>query len=168
MLEAELRRVGVPLDMRGREVIDVMAIYFQKEPRDLKAALRFYCETEHANAHSALADAYACRDVLQGQIRMYTDLPNTPTELSAVLMERTKKKTLDSGGWFETRHGKPAFSRGKHQGMSIENVAPRRTGLPAMDADDRPAPGHHKRDQERHAELWEITAVQISRNRARE
>ena len=41
MLEAEFRRVGVPLGMKGREVIDVMAIYFQKEPRDLKAALRF-------------------------------------------------------------------------------------------------------------------------------
>jgi DNA polymerase-3 subunit epsilon len=111
MLESEFRRVGVPFDMKGREVIDVMAIYFQKEPRDLKAALRFYCGTEHANAHSAFADACACREVLQGQIRMYADLPNTPAELSTVLMERTRKKTLDSGGWFETRHGKPAFAR---------------------------------------------------------
>jgi DNA polymerase-3 subunit epsilon len=123
MLEAEFRRVGVPFDMKGREVIDVMAIYFQKEPRDLKAALRFYCGTEHVNAHSAFADACACRNVLQGQIRMYADLPNTPAELSAVLMEQTRKKALDSGGWFETRHGQPAFARGKHQGKLIQEVA---------------------------------------------
>jgi len=123
MLEAEFRRVGIPLNMKGREVIDVMAIYFQKEPRDLNAALRFYCGTEHANAHSAFADACACRNVLQGQIKMYADLPNTPAELSAVLMERTKTKTLDSAGWFETRHGQPAFARGKHQGMLIREVA---------------------------------------------
>jgi DNA polymerase III subunit epsilon len=123
ILQAEFRRVDVPLDMKGREVIDAMSIYFQKEPRDLKAALRFYCGTEHANEHSAFADACACRNVLQGQIRMYADLPNTPEELSAVLMERTSEKTLDSGGWFETRHGQPAFARGRHQGILIQEVA---------------------------------------------
>ena len=122
MLEAEFRRVGAPLGMKGREVIDVMAIYFQKEPRDLKAALRFYCGAEHANAHSAFADACACRSVLQGQIKMYADLPNTPVKLGELLMERAKQKTLDSGGWFETRHGKPAFARGKHQGRLIQEV----------------------------------------------
>ena len=123
MLEAEFRRVGVPLGMKGRQVIDVMAIYFQKEPRDLKAALRFYCGGEHANAHSAFADACACRNVLQGQIKMYPDLPNTPAKLGELLMELARRKTLDSGGWFETRHGKPAFARGKHQGMLIQEVS---------------------------------------------
>jgi hypothetical protein len=37
--------------------------------------------------------------------------------------KQARKKTLDSGGWFETRHGQPAFARGKHQGMSIQGVA---------------------------------------------
>ncbi len=38
-------------------------------------------------------------------------------------MEQTRKKTLDSGGWFETRHGQPAFDRVNHQGMLIQEVA---------------------------------------------
>ena len=38
-------------------------------------------------------------------------------------MERTRKTTLDSGGWFETRHGQAAFARGKYQGTLIQEVA---------------------------------------------
>ena len=34
--------------------------------------------------------------------------------------------------------------------------SPGRTGLPAMDADDRLAQGHHKGDQECRTELWKI------------
>jgi DNA polymerase III subunit epsilon len=123
MLESEFRRVGMRLDVDGRGIVDVMAIYVQKEPRDLKAAYRFYCGSEHQQAHSAFADARACWQVLQGQLRMYADLPNTPERLSGFIAEHKRTKTLDSGGWFETRHGKPAFARGRHQGMLILEVA---------------------------------------------
>ncbi len=123
ILEAEFRRVGIPFIVEGRAVIDVMAIYFQKEPRDLKAAHRFYCGREHNRVHSASADARACLQVLQGQLKMYHNLPNTPEGLSAFISEHRRSRTLDSGGWFDTRHGKPAFARGKHQGMLIREVA---------------------------------------------
>jgi DNA polymerase III subunit epsilon len=123
MLQAEFRRVGTPLAVEGRQVVDAMSIYFLKEPRDLNAAYRFYCGSEHGGAHSASADARACWRVLQGQLRMYADLPNTPKGLSAFIAEHRKARTLDSGGWFETRHGKPAFARGKYQGRMIREVA---------------------------------------------
>ena len=123
MLESEFRRVDMPLSVEGRQVVDAMAIYVQKEPRDLKAAYRFYCGSEHQGAHSASADARACWEVLQGQLKKYADLPNTPERLSAFIAEHKKTKVLDSGGWFETRHGKPAFARGRHQGMLILEVA---------------------------------------------
>src|SRR5262249_34111793 len=74
-------------------------------------------------AHSASADARACWQVLQGQLSMYPDLPATPKGLSAFIAEHRKARTLDSGGWFETRHGKPAFGRGKYQGRMIREVA---------------------------------------------
>jgi DNA polymerase-3 subunit epsilon len=123
MLQSEFQRVDMPLDMQDRKVVDVMAIFVQKEPRDLKAAYRFYCGREHEQAHSAAADARACWLVLQGQLRKYPDLPNTPGQLSAFVSENKRNKTLDSGGWFETRHGEPAFARGRHQGMLIVEVA---------------------------------------------
>jgi DNA polymerase III subunit epsilon len=43
MLQSEFQRVGIPqLPMSGRRVIDVLDIFVQKEPRDLKTAYRFY------------------------------------------------------------------------------------------------------------------------------
>jgi DNA polymerase-3 subunit epsilon len=122
MLESEFQRVGLPLDLESRQVIDVMAIYFQMEPRDLKAAYRFYCGREHQEAHSASADARACWRVLQGQIRKYADLPTTPERISAFIAEHKRERFLDSGGWFETRDGNPVFARGRHQGRPIEEV----------------------------------------------
>lgn len=61
--------------------------------------------------------------MLQGQLRKYADLPNTPEGLSAFVEEHRRTKALDSGGWFETRHGEPAFTRGRHRGMLILEVA---------------------------------------------
>ena len=61
----------------------LMAIFIQKEPRDRYAAYRFYCGSKYEQAHTASADARACWEVLQGQIKKYPDLPNTPDQLSA-------------------------------------------------------------------------------------
>jgi DNA polymerase III subunit epsilon len=123
ILAAEFERVGQCLDMNDRQVVDLMSIYHKKEPRDLNAAHRFYCGTEHTHAHSAFADARACWDVLQGQLSMYPDLPNTAAGLGALTAEQTKRRTLDSGGWFDTRNGQPAFARGKQRGMLLREVA---------------------------------------------
>jgi DNA polymerase-3 subunit epsilon len=122
MLQSEFQRVGFALPMEGRRIIDAMDIFVQKEPRDLKTAYRFYCGREYEGAHSASADARACWHVLQGQVRRYEDIPRTAEGLSAYVTEHKKKRTLDSGGWFISRYGKPALARGKHQGMLIREV----------------------------------------------
>jgi DNA polymerase-3 subunit epsilon len=123
MLSSEFRRVHIPFQVEGREIVDALAIFVQKEPRDLKTAYRFYCGREYENAHSAAADARACWEVLQGQVDRYADLPNTPNGLSTFITENRRKRTLDSGGWFEMRDGEPAFARGRHQGLPICEVA---------------------------------------------
>ncbi len=123
LLQSEYRRVGTELSMAGRSVVDVLDIFVQKEPRDLKTAYRFYCGREHEDAHSAAADARACWHVLRGQVKRYRDLPNTPAGLSAYVAEHRKKRALDSGGWFISRNGRPALARGKYQGMLIANIA---------------------------------------------
>lgn len=123
MLQAEFQRIELPLPMRDRRIIDVLDIFVQKEPRDLRTAYRFYCGREHDSAHSALADARACWQVLRGQINKYKDIPNTAEGISAYVAEYRKKRTLDSGGWFISRNGKPALARGKYQGFLIREVA---------------------------------------------
>jgi DNA polymerase-3 subunit epsilon len=122
MLQSEFDRVGISLSLKGRNIVDVMKVFFEKEPRDLSAAYRFYCGKEMRESHSAAGDARATLDVLRGQLRKYPDLPNTPKGISAFLAARAKTKTLDESGWFETRDGEPAFARGKYRGILIREV----------------------------------------------
>jgi DNA polymerase-3 subunit epsilon len=123
ILESEYRRVRMPLTLKNRGVVDVKTIFFLKEPRDLRAAYRFYCGKESNRSHSAAGDARVCWEVLRGQLEKYPDLPNTPEDISALLAKLSAAKTLDTSGWFETRHGEPAFARGKHHGIPVRDVA---------------------------------------------
>ncbi len=122
MLRSEFQRVGRSFSTADRRVVDVMDIFVQKEPRDLRSAYRFYCARDYVGAHSASVDARACWDILKAQVSRYSDLPRTTEDLSEFIAEFRRKRSLDSGGWFITRFGKPAFARGKHQGMLIREV----------------------------------------------
>jgi DNA polymerase-3 subunit epsilon len=55
----------------GRRLIDALQIFYKMEPRNLKAALKFYCGKELTDAHDALADTRATVDVLMGQMKYY-------------------------------------------------------------------------------------------------
>lgn len=76
LLFAEFIRHGSKLDIRQLKVIDVMNIYHKKERRDLSAAYRFYCNADLQNAHSALADITATKEILFAQLQKYPDLPH--------------------------------------------------------------------------------------------
>jgi len=102
--------------------VDVQEIFHRKEPRDLPAAVQFYCGSEHAKAHSALEDARACWRVLKAQVLRYEDLPCNIEELAKFCLP-THGRFLDSGRWFEPRDGEPTFARGKHAGRSLAAVA---------------------------------------------
>lgn len=71
MLMEEFDRVGIEFNIDNRRTIDVQRIFYKMEPRNLKAAVRFYCNKEMENAHDALADVYATIDVFKGQLEKY-------------------------------------------------------------------------------------------------
>lgn len=71
MLMEEFARVGIDLDMSKRRMIDVQRIFYKMEPRTLKAALKFYCDKDHGDAHDAMADVRATIDVFFGQLQRY-------------------------------------------------------------------------------------------------
>lgn len=71
MLMEEFDRVGMEFSIEKRRTIDVQRIFYKMEPRNLKAALRFYADKEMENAHDALADVYATIDVFKGQLKKY-------------------------------------------------------------------------------------------------
>jgi DNA polymerase III subunit epsilon len=75
MLQGEFARAGVEFSSEERRIIDACQIFHRKEPRDLAAALKFFCDEEHSQAHSAMIDVRACWRVLEAQVSRYTDLP---------------------------------------------------------------------------------------------
>jgi DNA polymerase-3 subunit epsilon len=56
MLVEEFYRTGIELEVEKRRCIDAQRIFHFKEPRNLKAAYKFYCDMDLENAHSAEAD----------------------------------------------------------------------------------------------------------------
>lgn len=123
VLRKEFERAGVSFSTEGRRIVDAMEIFHIKEPRDLTAAVRFYCGRQHDGAHSAAGDARACLDVLQGEIEAYPDLPDDFDELPAYLQKSRRQRYLDSGRWFQSRYGQPAFARGRYAGKTVAQVA---------------------------------------------
>ena len=74
ILIEEFYRAGLDFDISGRKLIDVQKIFYKMEPRTLKAAYKFYCNTDLENAHNALADVRATVEILKGQIERYKEL----------------------------------------------------------------------------------------------
>ena len=76
MLAEEFTRAGRTFSLEGRRILDAQRIFFRNEPRDLSAALRYYCGAEHEESHDALGDVLATIRVLGGQFEKYPELPN--------------------------------------------------------------------------------------------
>jgi DNA polymerase III subunit epsilon len=121
-LEQEFKRAAIDFQVAKNHVVDVMAIYHSKEPRNLAAAARFYCNAAHEEAHSAFADARAAWKILNAQLQLYDDLPNDVAQLAATFAASTTG-FLDSGRKFESRHGEPSFAFGKYRGQTLSKIA---------------------------------------------
>ncbi|MFN3875826.1 MAG: exonuclease domain-containing protein, partial [Flavobacteriales bacterium] len=121
MLTEELLRVGREWDTMRVRIVDVQRIFHKKEPRDLAAALRFYCEREHAGAHDALADVQATADVLMAQLARYPDLPADVDGLGDLCEDR--QRPPDAAGKLKfDEHGAICLAFGKYAGWSLENI----------------------------------------------
>ncbi|MFQ3579123.1 MAG: 3'-5' exonuclease, partial [Bacteroidales bacterium] len=82
LLAEEFLRADVEFDFKKRNIIDVMVIFMKKEPRNLEAAYKFYCNKELENAHSANADTMATFEVFAQQLEKYEDLGNDISQIS--------------------------------------------------------------------------------------
>jgi DNA polymerase III subunit epsilon len=122
LLQAEFARCGRAFTLEGRHVIDAQGIYHMKEPRDLSAAVRFYCGRDHIGAHGALPDALATWDILNAQLERYNDLPH---EIAA--LERTvhpaDPSRVDAEGKFLRSGSDVIVNFGKNRGRSMSELA---------------------------------------------
>ena len=118
----------VSIDLHSVQMIDVQTIYHYMEPRNLRAAYRFYCGGEDFdNAHAAEADTLATYEVLKGQLDRYqtpdkyheTVLKNDVDFLSGV---GGRPKTVDYAGRIIMSSGVPTINFGKYKGRSVREI----------------------------------------------
>ena len=128
MLAEEIERVTLytgrqfDIDLHAKKMVDVQNIYHMMEPRNLRAAYRFYCGGEDFdNAHTAEADTVATYEVLKGQLDRYPDqLRNDVDFLSGI---GGRPRTVDYAGRLVLNDRKePVISFGKHKGRTAREV----------------------------------------------
>ena len=120
LLVEELLRAEVDFDFKNNKTVDVQTIFHKMEQRTLTAALRFYCNEELTDAHSAHADTKATHDVLIAQLDRYQELePNI-----AFLNEfSSRRKTVDFAGFVVYNKDEEAcFGFGKHKGKKVTDI----------------------------------------------
>ena len=126
MLAEEFERTALAgkdlkVDLHEPLMVDVQNIYHAMEPRNLRAAYRFYCGGEDfENAHTAEADTVATFEVLKAQLDRYPDqLKNDVKQLSSFV----GKKYVDfSGHLIYNDKGEPTVNFGKHKGKTARQV----------------------------------------------
>lgn len=118
LLSEEFSRVNMNFPAPGVKVLDACKIFFQKEPRDLANAMRFYCGRDLLGAHDAGNDVDASIEVLTAQLNHYPDLQELSVEeLSTYCIG---PNSVDLAGKFERNaDGKVVFTFGKHKGEVI-------------------------------------------------
>lgn len=120
LLAEEFLRAGVDLDMKKRKFIDVQIIFMKMEPRTLSAALKFYCNKELENAHSAEADTRATYDILQSQLDRYSNLENDITKLAEF---SAHNRNVDfAGRIIYDDNDVEVFNFGKYKGKPVSEV----------------------------------------------
>jgi DNA polymerase-3 subunit epsilon len=120
MLVEEFYRAGIELEVEKRHFIDAQRIFHLKEPRNLSAAFRFYCDGNLENAHSAEADTLATWEVLKAQLERYGDLPQS---LEGLHKFSGQNNLADlAGRLVYGSDGEVQFNFGKHRGKRVKEV----------------------------------------------
>jgi DNA polymerase-3 subunit epsilon len=122
LLKAEFARAKLELDLSASRLIDSQVIFHTREPRNLAAAVQFYCNEDHAGAHGAEADTIASLRVFAGQLSRYEDL-GLEVEALDELSNSINANFVDNARRFVWKDGEPAFNFGKLKGKPLRWAA---------------------------------------------
>ncbi len=133
MLSEEFERVKLAgkdlhVDLHAPLMVDVQNIFHTMEPRNLRAAYRFYCGGEDfENAHSAEADTLATYEVLKAQLDRYQEPDKHREQVLrndvASLASFVPRKYVDfSGHLIQDEKGEILINFGKHKGKTARKV----------------------------------------------
>lgn len=133
LLVEEFLRADIDFDIKGRRLIDVQNIFHKMEPRNLSAALKFYCNKTLENAHSAEADTLATYWILKSQLEKYKDVPFEDkqgnetypivNDVQALHNFSFSNNNVDLVGHIIlNENNKEVFNFGKYKGKSVEEI----------------------------------------------
>ena len=122
MLIEEFLRASLNFSLDNRRIIDAQRIFHKREPRDLKAALAFYCDELFLDGHSAETDALATLRVLEGQFERYADLPRNIDELDRYCALR-EPGWADRDGKLKWVNGEIIVNFGRKKGELLASLA---------------------------------------------
>lgn len=124
MLTEEFARAGFAFPDDDCRVVDAQRIFHKKEPRDLSAALRYYCGEEHSGAHGAEADAVATIKVLEAQLKQYPDLPRSLEGLDEYCGVARDPSWVDKNGKLKWSQGEVVINFGvQYTGQKLRDLA---------------------------------------------
>lgn len=122
VVDDELRRCGLKLNLMGVRIIDCFTIFQKKAPRDLAAAVREYCNREHDGAHGADADASATADVFLGQMKKHPDLDAMSIDELGAFSRHGEYIYADlAGKLYLDADGDMVYNFGKSRGVKVRD-----------------------------------------------
>jgi DNA polymerase-3 subunit epsilon len=133
LLVEEFLRAGIDFSLMNRHIVDVQNIFHKMEPRTLKAAYRFYCNSNLEMAHSAEADTVATYEVLKAMLDRYDGQEYSDSDGNTSTPVRNDVKALHDFSFY-TRNvdlaGHIVFNEkqvevlnfGKYKGQSVESI----------------------------------------------
>jgi DNA polymerase III subunit epsilon len=139
LLAEEFLRAGIDFSLEGRNLVDVQVLFHMMEPRNLKAAYKFYCDKSLDGAHEALPDAMATYEILESMLDKYEGVEiedgkggsyaPVVNDMESIhkLSERRKKADL-AGHLVYNDNDQMIFNIGKYKGQSVEEVMQRDSG----------------------------------------
>lgn len=128
MLAEEMERARVfagkkvNVNLHDKVHIDVQTIYHMMEPRNLRAAYRFYCGgQDFENAHTAEADTMATYQVLKSQLDRYPNELRNDVEFLSKVGGRSKYVDY-AGRLIYNDKGEAVVNFGKHKDKTARQV----------------------------------------------
>lgn len=116
---AKLAGKDLKVDLHAPLMVDVQNIFHTMEPRNLKAAYRFYCGGDFEDAHTAEADTVATYEVLKAQLDRYDTLKNDVKELAKYV----NKRCVDFSAMLVfDDHDEVIINFGKHKGKKLRDI----------------------------------------------
>lgn len=122
MIQAELTRAQFPpLDLAGKQIVDVLRLWHHVEPRTLVAAHKKFCGSELVDAHQAEADVAATARVLAAMLSAFGLADRSWAEIAAISDPFTKRATwLGPSSHIQwDASGAVVFGFGKYKGQSV-------------------------------------------------